>query len=381
MKRILVTSTRSVATLDLIRLLAKAGYLVFAAETFSSAIANKSNYLQSFDIISAPKDNEKLYIQDLLSIIKHRRIDLLIPTCEEIFYIAKYRNLLTPHCDVFCSTFDLLTKFHNKWEFSQLVHNDINVASPPTFLITDSSSLQKYISCSEGLVFKPVYSRFADKTLICPAPNSLKKIDFSKGPWIAQTFIKGQEICAYNIAHNGNLSLHGCYKNKYRAGKGAGVYFHAVQNERILTFVRHFVAQYQFHGQISFDFIIDAKGKIFVIECNPRLTSGLHLFREQDETVHYILNHKNHLISATSQKSYMLSLPLIMYGLVAVIKKRVEFKIFLKDLRHATCVTYDPEDRQPFYQQLQCLFTFFYRSIKNKISILEATTYDIEWNG
>jgi hypothetical protein len=47
-----------------------------------------------------------------------------------------------------------------------------------------------------------------------------------------------------------------------------------------LNWVQSFVSRTQFSGQIAFDFIESAEGQVWAIECNPRTTSGIHLFAD-----------------------------------------------------------------------------------------------------
>ena len=63
---------------------------------------------------------------------------------------------------------------------------------------------------------------------------------------------------------------------------GATTVFQCEQVKSIETWVSAFVKKLNFSGQIAFDFIQTKDGEVYPIECNPRLTSGIHLFRGTD---------------------------------------------------------------------------------------------------
>lgn len=380
MKRILLTSSRGNATLELIRLLARDGHTIYLAETFKEAIGNYSKYAKHVTIVSQPRFNEEKYIDELITLIKQQHIDWLIPTYEETFYIAKYLNRLNQFCEVYCSNYQDLIDLHNKWRFSQMVDH-VAVHSPETHLLQCNDDLKLYKPTSKQWVFKPIFSRFAAHTFICPEASELKDIDFAKGHWVAQKFIAGSEICSYNIAFNGKLTLHSTYQNCYRAGKGAGIYFIAVRNAKILDFVKTFVEQINFTGQISFDFIVTDDNEVYVIECNPRITSGIHLFRGESGIADCFSSKVVDIRVPRYPKPYMLLIAMLLYGFKQVLQKKVSLRTFCRDIKNADCVIYHPDDKAPFFNIIKSLYAFYRLSRKKRITLLEATTYDIEWNG
>src|SRR5690606_31862881 len=96
-------------------------------------------------------------------------------------------------------------------------------------------------------------------------------------PWAVQEFIPGEEYCTYALCRSGTVIAEACYTPAFRAGQGSSVYFQPAVNADISAQVRDFVAGVHYDGQIGFDFIVREDGKPFVLECNPRCTSGVHL--------------------------------------------------------------------------------------------------------
>lgn len=63
------------------------------------------------------------------------------------------------------------------------------------------------------------------------------------------------------------------------------------------------------------------------------------------------------------------------------VKSIKEIKNLCLDLKKAKDVVFSWTDLKPFTQQFSSLYHFYVLSRKKGISLLEASTYDIEWNG
>lgn len=61
--------------------------------------------------------------------------------------------------------------------------------------------------------------------------------------WVAQTYLPGEELCAYAIAHHGKVLAQTLYKGLYHAGQGASVFFESTSDARIESFVTRYVEQ------------------------------------------------------------------------------------------------------------------------------------------
>jgi predicted ATP-grasp superfamily ATP-dependent carboligase len=207
----------------------------------------------------------------LQRIIDDECVDLLIPTCEEVMYVGRAKERLETH--VFAESFDRLDQLHNKWKFYQYLVS-LGLPTPHTALCTGQSHYSK------KHVLKPVYSRFAAKATVvkgrCPPIQS-----DPSNPWIAQEYIEGEKLCTYSVCHQGRVCAHGVYRVLHSMGMGSAICFESVSAPDVDDFVRSFVGQCGFTGQIAFDFI--RGDKLYCLECNPRATSGIHLFKRSPE--------------------------------------------------------------------------------------------------
>ncbi|NCW40247.1 MAG: hypothetical protein EBV79_08490, partial [Betaproteobacteria bacterium] len=90
------------------------------------------------------------------------------------------------------------------------------------------------------------------------------------------------------VANLGGAQVHeghvqGCvvYRGALMSGTVA-VRFERVEDPSIARWVASFAAATRWSGFLSFDFIVDESGVPHAIECNPRLTSGVHFFETAD---------------------------------------------------------------------------------------------------
>ncbi len=374
---ILFTGGRAPATLELARAFHRAGHTIFMAESLHGHLSQPSRVVTKNFIVPPPRQKTDEFINALRTIILENKIDLLIPTCEEIFYVSIGKDQLP--CTVFAEPIQKLNKLHNKWSF---VYNaaSYGLSVPPTILTATVNDVLHAYSNWKELVIKPVYSRFAAHALIRPTLKyALSKLNYDS-PWIAQNYIEGTEICTYSICHNGHITAHATYPSTITAGHGATIYFTPIHHPAIFEWVKKFVKKNQFTGQIAFDFIQSPDGRIFALECNPRVTSGAHLLASHPQFAEAFLNPALECISPLDDHSYILASAMLAYGLPASIKNN-NFTQWLRTFFTSSDVILDFKDPLPFLFQYRSISSYLKIAREQNISALEASTFDIEWNG
>ena len=118
---------------------------------------------------------------------------------------------------------------------------------------------------------------------------------------------------------------------------------------------------------MSFDFI-EKNGKYYVIECNPRATSGAHLLANNLAEIFFDAQ----LIEKPKFLAKGLKLPILI---------NKPSLIFSKSFHSIRDVLFDSNDMMPMFMQVISIFEIIILAWREKLSLLEATTYDIEWNG
>jgi hypothetical protein len=397
MANILLTGGRAPAALELARIFHKAGHTVFMAESVRAHISAPSRALRANFLVPPPRQQAAAYIEALRKIITSHQIDLLVPTCEEVFYIAQGWETLAPHCSVFCEPLARLKLLHNKWAFSELAHQ-LGLRVPETVLVDSPQALKTAFERWSKLVLKPVYSRFASRTLILPTLTEClaaikRDVDQecvprnSRGrgapvcaPWVAQEYVVGKPVCTYSVAHQGRLTAHTAYRSEFTAGQGATIVFQHTSHSAALNWVSHFVSSFHYTGQIAFDFIETPSGDVVALECNPRATSGIHLFASTPQFPAAFFNPTLECLSPSTEERAMLFTAMWLYGLPMALQKG-EFKKWLSTLITSRDVVFSRQDLLPALLQPRGILHFVRLGWQHHITPLEASTFDIEWNG
>lgn len=369
---VLVTGSRAPASMDIMRSLIKQGYQVYSVDSMTFPLGRFVKGLKKHFTIPKPNRNLQGFLDAIKAIVIDYKIDLLIPTCEEIFFISQGYTELSKHTRLLCEPFERLNPLHNKYIFNQLAQ-EYELDAPESWLLTTQADKKK-IPKDTAIVLKPVYSRFGSHVLIKPTQEKIDELPLHAS-YIAQRFVAGKEYCAYAIAHQGEVLIHSCYHPKYTAGPAAGIYFEPAEIESITNFIKVFCQRYQFSGQIAFDFILE-KDKAFVLESNPRITSGFHLISDHINWSEILQGKPQTLQPST--KPFMIGLGMKVHGLPHLWANSKEF---IKDYRKAQDVMRDNAYPWIGVKSLITIANILARMMIEKKNFHRASTDDIEFNG
>ena len=374
---VLILGARAPACLEWARAFAEAGWTVSVGDSLSQPLSRFSCSVQHYVRLPEPRQDPAAWIETLATVIEIQHIDLLLPTCEEVFYLAYGLERLAPLCRVLTSDFDLLNRLHHKGHFAAMT-DGWPLAAPETRLLTDRQALLALSDETELWVFKPAYSRFASQTLIRPSAQQLNNVQPTQvAPWVAQRFIEGREFCSFSILIDGVLRAHSCYRPRYRVGRGSGIYFQPIVLEPVRRFIELFGQKTGYSGQVGFDFIEDGEGRFHVLECNPRATSGVHLFDNQRQLLVSSLSHPPESVLEPTSESRMIALAML---LIAAPQRALSAPFWL-DYVAARDVIVQKGDFWPLIAQGASLVEIIGRAVSRRCGLLAASTVDIEWNG
>lgn len=378
MRTVLITGARAPVALHLARLLDGAGLRVILADSPACPIAAASTACASYHRLPPPRFAPLAYFQAVADLVRTEAVELVIPTCEEIFYLgALWRDRAMP-ARLLAPDMELLTRVHDKHAFIGLAHS-FDLAVPETTLLRSDDDIEAVRGRSRELVFKPVWSRFASHVLLRPPPSALDAISPSvAAPWVAQRFVVGEEISAYALAHDGKLKALAVYRSCYRAGKGAGIWFEQVDDAAAHHFVETFVGSTGWTGQISFDLMRESDGTVLPLECNPRAVSGLHFFRDPEAFTAALFEGAE--VRPDVGRPQTVRLAMWVYGLPSALRSG-QIGSFRQAMRDADELLDWPDDPAPKRAQWRALAEIASKALHQRISLQAASTRDIEWNG
>jgi hypothetical protein len=368
--------------LELARHFAAGGDTVFVADSAPHFLARSSRVIEGAFHVPSPRFASRAYVDAIAAIVADRHITRIVPTCEEVFYLAAPGDRLRSLVELFCPPLDVLASLHNKWRFSELAAGLVGaVQVPPTWLVESTADLENLPIPPTELVVKAVFSRFAVQTLIRPTRAQLAQLDPTpERAWVAQRYIVGRELCTYSVARDGILTAHAAYAPTWRAGASSSFYFSPVDCPALKDFAAGLAATLHYTGQLGFDFIEQSDGTIYVLECNPRATSGVHLFRPSDGLRNAFEGTASTVIQPRSRRSAMLASAMALLGLRQALRSGT-LRQLVADYWRARDVIWSPTDPLPAAYVFVGLLGYLELARRYSISPIAASTRDIEWDG
>ena len=370
--RILVTGARAPIAADLAKAFRLTGHRVWLTDSLRWAVASGSPYAERYLRLPPPRREPEAFAAALIQACVAYEIDTIVPTSEEVFWLAALRERLPKSVALRTSDLGLLRRLHDKAAFAKLAC-ELGYGAKANRVLTSHAQAAD-LGSPANWVFKPVYSRFATQTLISPSAEELSAMNATlERPWLAQTRIHGDEYCLYNVAERGRLLLHLAYAPTVRFGQGASIYFSEVRDERLRRLSEQFVARTGFTGQISFD-VIASEEQLVAIECNPRGTSGVHLAAQAHHTL------ASALLGQESEERAMLPEPRMLLGPWFLQSPVTLFRARDRALR-APARDALRSARIGWHRQAFALAEMGWLAWRAKTSVAAVSTADIEWNG
>jgi hypothetical protein len=268
-----------------------------------------------------------------------------------------------------------LRALHSKWTVLERAA-DCGVKIPWTRRAETPAQLRELLAAHPDCVAKAEFSRGAYLTRFPPhAPG--QEPPPGSFPWLVQERVTGREISTLAIAHEGRVLVQATYLPRYRVGAGASLYFDPLKSAAAEDFVQRFVTRHAVTGHIAFDFM-ETDGELTLLECNPRATSGVHLF-PADRPWASAYWGMSFTQSDGSTPGCSKTGVLAAHGLSAL--RHGEFGKLRADLRRARDTCFRRGDPWPALALPLSGLEIAWRSLAWPVKTRHAYTYDLEWNG
>jgi hypothetical protein len=371
---VLITIGRLPKALDFARSFKAAGWRVLLAEPFKTHLTGASNCVDRSFQVPPPSKGKEAYLVALLRLIEDERVDLVLPLSEETMHVAHLSGRLPAQTRLYAPAVGKLLALHDKARFPALAQSH-GLAVPDTALI--ETPLAQVIADTRDFVVKPIFSCSGRAVSLHPSGTSLIAIAANlTEPAVVQVQVKGKQYSTFAIAHDGKLLVNVIYQGAVMTGSVA-VAFERVEVPAIQEWVETFVARQGHSGFISFDFFVDEAGIAWAIECNPRVTSGVHFIQTED-LAPAILDPGRfpiRLKPTTLMQQFYPTLTEVQ----AAMFRGAHYWDRLKVLRTATDVTWDARDPMPFITMPITAFSIIAMSIRQQQTFGQVSTQDISW--
>lgn len=291
MSTVVLTGTRAPVAVELAAHVRAAGHEVIAADSRTSLLTGTRLAARGYRI-PPPRWQPDAFAAAVLGIARRHGATRVIPVCEEAVWLSTLAER-----DAFAALRPLLVAprgdaargLHHKGRFARLLAS-IGVAAPRTIEVTSTREARRAHTAlrSDTIVLKPAHSRFADATLVVRQGQRIAPLGFADAqrPWIAQEFLDGPERCATVLLRGGEVVAFVAYRPDWRARDlGNGTRFEALPDDDPASLELRAIAErlgraLDLDGFIGIDAIVTPDRGVVPIECNPRPTSGVHLFGE-----------------------------------------------------------------------------------------------------
>ena len=282
--RLLVTSSRMPFALDEIRKFARCGHRVVAADALGMAPGSHSRLVEAAVRLAPPEFEPERFLAEVKEVVLARRIDLVVPCFEEVFYLARHLAELSEVVCVLASDFDVLARLHHKARFNTLAR-EVGIRVPDTTMVTSRRELIAALPPGRRYFARPAWSRGGLEALTNAGPlagaRSVDDCDPTPDqPWIVQDYVDGTDVCTFSVARHGRLSAHCSYVHPRQIEHAGGIVFESIVDPDTLAAATRIVEATGYHGQISLDFRRGQDGLV-ALECNPRPTAGVHLMGDE----------------------------------------------------------------------------------------------------
>ncbi len=385
-KHVLITFARSFLTLELSRLMAAAGHQVTVVDSIPVTVSRYSNSTSKFVRVPPPKFEPQAYCRKLSQIVVDEGIDLVIPIHEETDILSMMVGLFDPSVKLFLTDFDMLDSLHNKVAFQRKL-DELGLPTLPFASVANDAELAA-VDLGGTYALKQSYSRGSQNIYKVVPGEPLPTPVYEDGnEWLAQRWTSGTSYCTYSICHEGQIYAHATYPVRYAIDGKSCLTFEQTTHPGIFEWVTKIVAETNFTGQIGFDFIDNPDDGLRCIECNPRATSGIMMFRPHNHVDRAFFgtnvseSGEVELIEPDPDVDKMIGVGMLLYGWRKEAFPQNNWRGFAAEFRRAQDVITRKGDEKPAWMLVPSYTNILRTCWKYKVGLAEAFMHDHEWDG
>lgn len=375
MKTVLLTLGRLPKALALVRACRAAGCRVLVADPFRWHVCKPSRDVERCFRVTAPNDSLEAYLAQLLEIIDAEGVDVVMPVSEEALFVAQLAERLPVGVALRTGNFDALRALHHKEQFAHDARA-LALAVPDTFTADDPAAAE--FAANHDFVEKPVHSCSGIGLRLARAGDGLSS---ASKDCVVQARLDGEHVSSLSLVHEGREIASVFYRGRVFSGTVAICFERLDHSESAKQWVSQFVAGYgQYSGFLAFDFILDDGGNALAIECNPRVTSGVHFFDAQSlgDAILDPANAANVELSNGTRYQWAYSTLTEAYAALPDFSK---FRRCWAEVLGARDVIWSLRDPWPFFLMTPMSWEILWPAMTSDVTLGEATQRDIAWFG
>lgn len=274
---VLLTLGRLPKALDIARSFHRAGWRVVVADPFAWHVCAVSRAVARSHRVAAPAADQPQFLADITRIAREENAALIIPISEETLHVSALVDAL-PGVRVLTQAPARLVPLHSKHAFIETARA-AGLTAPETYRLEDARA--QTLAAEGDVIIKPEFS--------CSGRGVSLRRRNEDAPWparteaaLAQRCVEGEALSSFSLVHQGRVLVTVVYRGLVMSGTVAVCFERVDAQPAIKDWVDTFAAHTRWSGFLAFDFIVDANHTPWAIECNPRLTSGVHFLHPED---------------------------------------------------------------------------------------------------
>lgn len=366
----LLTLGRLPKALELARALHSAGCRVIVAEPFRWHLCKPSRAVAACYRVTAPNTDRDAYLAELLEIVARENVDLVIPVSEEVFHVAALRGTLPSRVGLLCPPPQHIAGLHDKLGFAHAAQA-AGLKVPPTF--PEASDEARRLMESGDYVAKPAHSCSGIGVSICRHGDRHRT---GEPDMLVQRLVEGDHISSLSLLHEGRQLCSVMYRGTVYAGTVAVCFERVTEAASVTRWLQGFFSESDYSGFIAFDFIVDAEGEAWAIECNPRLTSGVHFLDTLDLGKALLAPGDVAAVGFKPQQRMQWAYSTLTEAYAALLRP-AEFRRRLGQLFSSRDVVWSARDPLPFLLMTPMSWEILWPAMTTSLTLGEATQRDI----
>lgn len=374
MTTVLLTLGRLPKALALARACRAAGCRVLIAEPFRWHVCKPSRAVERSFRVTAPNADRERYFAELLEIIRDEGVHLVLPVSEEALHVAALAPRLPEGVRLAGADYDSLARLHDKLAFARLA-DELALPMPETHPACSVEAAA--MAQAKAYIEKPAHSCSGIGLRIASAGDPIATPEDSV---LAQEFLEGELLSTLSLVHEGREIATVVYRGTVFAGTVAICFERVDEAPSVHRWVSRFIEGFPCSGFLAFDFIVGADGEARALECNPRVTSGVHFWDARSLGEALLNPAAAQRIALSDRDRYQWGYSTLTEAYAALFRPS-EFRRRMGQLFSARDVMWESSDPMPFLLMTPMSWEILWPAITTSQTLGEATQNDIAWFG
>jgi hypothetical protein len=321
----------------------------------------------------APAADPEGYKAALIEIAASEAVDLVIPVSEEVMHVSGLAPDLPAHTRLLAPEPTTLLALHDKYAFARQA-DEAGLRAPESWL-GDSPEAQGLASRADTIA-KPRFGCSGAGLKRLKAGDTLPEAVRNKA-WVIQRCISGDEVSTLSFCREGRVLGHVVYRGLILSGTVA-VAFERIDRPAVDDWVSDFAASTGHTGFIAFDFMLDAHATPWPLECNPRLTSGIHFMNAEDLAAVVTNQPLDAPFRLKPGRRFQEGHTALTMAYGKILRPRTYWET-LKIIASSRDVLWSSRDPWVFPLMTPMSWPVLYQALFKGRSLGQAATFDIEW--